>query len=173
MSPRTKKTIFVSLAVLLVFAAGWAARSFVPETPGRLMLITGDSLTATTIDNGEQRITITGVPPTSMWFTDRPGHVAGAESTEDLLTDFFTNFPDNPPNATISMLVGGQPETRIITLSDPLLDGSTVEFTSTPLENDPWGVIPSSATDISVTIDDAPLPDSKRTLVFKPFDGSY
>lgn len=173
MSPRTKKTIVVTLAVLLIFVAGWLARSFVPETPGRLMLITGSSLSSTPIENGEQRITISGVPPTSMWFTDRPGHVAGAESTEALLTDFFTNFPDNPPNATISMLVGGQSETRIITLSDPVLNGSTVEFTSTPLENDPWGVIPQSATEISVTIDDAPVPGGSRSLVFVPFNGSY
>ena len=173
MTSRTKKTIFVSIAVLLVFVAGWVARSIVPEPAGRLMLISGDSLTATPIENGEQSITITGVPPTSMWFTDRPEHVAGAESTEDLLTEFFANYPNNPPNATISMLVGGQPETRIITLSDPVLNGSTIEFTSTPLENDPWGVIPQSATDISVTIDDALVNSGPNSLVFKPFDGSY
>jgi hypothetical protein len=155
MTLRTKKTIFVSLAVLLIFVAGWVARSIVPEPAGRLMLITGDSLTATTIENGKQSITITGVPPTTMWFTDRPEHVAGAESTEDLLTEFFTNYPNNPPNATISMLVDGQPETRIITLSEPVFNGSTIEFTSTPLENDPWGVVPSLATYISITIDDA------------------
>ena len=173
MSPRAKNIALASLAVLLIFVAGWATRSIVPEPAGRLMLITGDSLEASPMNGGTQRVVITGVSPQTLWFTDRPEHVAGVESTQQLLVEFFADFPGNPPNATISMLVNGQAETRIITLSDPVINGSTIEFTSTPLENDPWGQLPDSAIDISVTIDDAPAPGCQKYSCFIPFDSSF
>ena len=123
--------------------------------PSSLAVLSAEALTATAPVDGRQTVTITGVAPDGVWFTDRPARAAGSRSTDDILGEFFAKNPDDPPNVTISGLDRGSLETRVVELADPRWSGGSLTFTSSPLDGDPLGVIPGGLTDISMTIDTA------------------
>ncbi len=152
---KTWKFIGISLIIAALFGTGgYLLGANKPAQPKVLMLLTADSLSTSEGSQGTQYLRIEGVEKTAQWFTDRPEHLAGQSPTDFLLTQFFTYYPENPPNVTISMMVDGVGQTRIVELSDPKWDGDVLEFTSKPLKNDPLGLMPPQATTISITIDD-------------------
>lgn len=125
------------------------------DGPSYLAVISAEALTASAPVDGRQTVTITGVDPDGVWFTDRPARDAGSRPTDDILEEFFAKNPDDPPNVTLSGIVGGSLETRVAELSDPRWSGGALTFTSSRLDGDPLGTIPNELTDVSITIDTA------------------
>lgn len=154
MTSRWKIITAGALGAVLLFTGGFFTSQALPESPQALMVVTAAGLTASDLDSNVQHISISGVDTQATLFTDRPERLAGQVSTDKLLTVFFTNYPTDPPNVTISMLVDGAPHSRVVKLANPEWDGKTLMFESSPLTNDPLGVIPSQASDISITVDD-------------------
>lgn len=153
MTSQWKNIAIGTAAAVLVFAGGFFTSQTLPAAPQKLMLVTAASLTASEMDADVQRIQISDVNTTATWFTDRPNRMAGQAGTDELLTEFFTDYPTDPPNVTISMLVDGTAVTRVVTLSRPQWDGKTLSFDSTPLTNDSLGTLPTKASNISITVD--------------------
>ena len=58
-------------------------------------------------------------------FSDRPDRVTGHEPTEDFVDDWDKgddSFKSNPPNATLSILTGPEPQEIVLVLKSPRLD---------------------------------------------------
>lgn len=69
-------------------------------------------------------LTLGGVNPATLFFSDRPERVTGHEPTEDFVShwDFGDdNFKENPPNATLSILTGPEPQEIVLVLKSPRL----------------------------------------------------
>jgi hypothetical protein len=97
-------------------------------------------------------LTLHGVAPATLYFSDRPERIAGHGTTEEMVrtwSEGVDSFARNPPNATLSFLGEGELEDVVVVLRDPRLLGSELTYTVEVLE----GKLPASAGLVSLFID--------------------
>ena len=90
------------------------------------------------------KLTLTGVTPNSIIFSDRPARLAGHELTADLIKEWGVGTPGNesfakePPNATVSAFSkdGATVRDAVVVLKSPKLEGENLTFTVQVLEGD-------------------------------------
>ncbi len=90
------------------------------------------------------KLTLTGVAPNSIVFSDRPVRLAGHELTSLLLEDWgkgIDNFTKDPPNATVSVFSkdGLSVKDAVVVLKTPKLEGDNLTYTVQVLEGDLQG----------------------------------
>ena len=89
------------------------------------------------IDKG--RLTLIGVNPTTIFFSDRPKRIAGHMSTEDFVLDWQEgtgkeSFHANPPNAALSVFGDEEIADVVVTLKNPRLAGGALVYDINVLE---------------------------------------
>jgi len=105
-----------------------------------------------TFDKATNKLTLTGVSPITVFFSDRPDRIAGNMKTSAFIP--FWNqgkdsFKANPPNADISLLEDNGMKQIIAELQDPVLTGENLSYTVKILQ----GEMPPQAADVAVFID--------------------
>ena len=80
------------------------------------------------------KMTLHGVSPTTLFFSDRPERIAGHGTTEELVqewTEGEDSFAKDPPNATLSILESDDDEIEnvVVVLRNPQLKGSQLTYT--------------------------------------------
>ena len=101
-------------------------------------------------ENG--RLTLNGIAPTTLMFSDRPQRVTGHVPTEEFLDswgDGDNNFADDPPNAVLSIFSEDEVNDVVIVLQDPALDAGNLSYQVEILD----GEMPSSGEASSLFID--------------------
>ncbi|HKR59070.1 MAG TPA: hypothetical protein VJS64_05000 [Pyrinomonadaceae bacterium] len=110
-----------------------------------------------TFDSSTSNLTLQGVSPITVFFSDRPERIAGNMKT-DLFLSFWGKGKDSffavAPNADISLLEGDKLLQTVVTLEDPVLEGDTLTYTVKVLH----GEMPAKADDVSVFIDIIGMP---------------
>ena len=143
-----------SRRTFLVTAALLAASPGVPATAEET---TADFLFVQTakgmsFDKAASRLTLTGVSPVTLFFTDRPERIAGNMATAKFVP-FWSEGPDSfqsdPPNADISIIEDGALRQTVVELKDPELSGEDLSYTVTIIQ----GEMPESGAEVSVFID--------------------
>lgn len=97
------------------------------------------------------RLTLDGVGAT-LFFSDRPARVSGHLETAKYLGAWGEgpdSFAADPPNATLSILDGGEQENAVVELSDPKQSGGSVSYAVKVVE----GKIPAKFGPASLFID--------------------
>lgn len=97
-----------------------------------LFVLNADGATLT-----DGKLTLTGVSPNSIVFSDRPFRAAGHLETKQFIETWSQgedNFGIDPPNATISLLDGPNVADAVVTISAPVLKADTLTFTAVLLE---------------------------------------
>ena len=109
--------------------------------------------TAQGVTSSGDKLTLRGVSPATLFFSDRPERIVGHGATEELVADWTRgedSFADDPPNATLSILGGGEEiEDVVVVLSEPVLAGSDLTYTVKVLD----GQLPASGGAASLFID--------------------
>ena len=80
-------------------------------------------------ENG--RLTLHGVAPTTLLFTDRPQRVTGHVPTEEFLDswgDGENSFADDPPNAVLSTFSEDEVNDVVVVLQDPALEADRFSY---------------------------------------------
>ncbi len=96
------------------------------EPPPDVPLLGVVNATGGTFDG--DRLTLTGVPPSAVWFTDRPVRSAGFSPVEDFLPLFFGE--SDPPNAALELTGADEgADIAVVELSDPSWDADRGELT--------------------------------------------
>ncbi len=101
-------------------------------------------------DNG--RLTMNGVAPTTLLFSDRPDRVTGHVPTEEFLDSWGEgddSFADDPPNAVLSVFSEEHVTDVVVVLQDPALDGDRFSYQVAILD----GEMPASGGPSSLFID--------------------
>ena len=98
------------------------------KQPEWLMVMRGEQGEFQKGSGGEYTLTITGVKPEMLAFTDRPERQAQIWDTTAFLDYWVSEFNTDPPNAVISA-----DSEAAITINSPKISGDTVTFTATPL----------------------------------------
>lgn len=83
-------------------------------------------------DPDQNRLTLTGVSPVTLFFTDRPERIAGDMNT-DRFVPFWSegkdSFLSDPPNADLSVIEDGVLKQTVVELRDPVLEGGDLHYT--------------------------------------------
>lgn len=98
------------------------------------------------------KLTLHGVNPSTLFFSDRPERITGHGATEEGVKTWSEgddSFASNPPNANLSILGGDEIEDIVIVLRDPQLKGSKLTYTVKVLD----GKLPASGGASSLFID--------------------
>lgn len=72
-----------------------------------------------------------GINPATLYFSDRPDRVAGHLTTEEFVAtwgDGDDSFASNPPNATLSILAGEQPQEIVVVLTEPRIEDDALVY---------------------------------------------
>ena len=102
-------------------------------------------------------LTLSGVNPSSIIFTDRPARAAESMQTSTFVASWdkggAKSFKSDPPNAALTSIVDGKLQTATVELSEPRLDGTTLTFKIRVIE----GAVPPAGGTTSLFIDDVCL----------------
>ena len=111
--------------------------------------------TAQGIDSDGQTLTLTGITPSTLYFSDRPQRVVGHMSTADFV-DLWAiggnNFETDPPNAVLAFLEpdADAPDDAVVVLKEPNFDGAgDLSYSIEVLE----GTVPTRAGPVTLFID--------------------
>jgi hypothetical protein len=105
-------------------------------------------------------LTLKGVSPTTLFFSDRPVRIAGHYRTEEYL-QFWKNGPDSflkdPPNGTLSSFQNGKDELQdvVVTLRNPRMGGNDLSYDISVISG---ALPPAGAGPVSLFIDIIGLP---------------
>ena len=105
------------------------------------------------------KMTLHGVSPTTLFFSDRPERIVGHGTTEELVQDWTKgedSFKKDPPNATLSILEvdEGEIEDIVVILQNPQLKAGQLTYTVKVLD----GKIPSNGGACALFIDVVGMP---------------
>ncbi len=108
-------------------------------------------------DSATKQLTLVGVTPVTLFFSDRPERIAGNMTTEAFIPFWKTgseSFLSDPPNADLSILEGGTLRQTVVVLKDPVLEGDQLIYTVDVID----GEMPSRGSEVSVFIDVIGMP---------------
>ena len=118
----TTRRIFITLSVLA--AALFAFPAAFAEEANEADFLFVQSAKGMTFDKATNKLTLEGISPITVMFTDRPERIAGHMRTAAFVPFWSTgkdSFLSDPPNADVSILDGNQLQQIVVTLSAPML----------------------------------------------------
>jgi hypothetical protein len=111
--------------------------------------------TAEGVDSDGNTLTLRGITPSTLYFSDRPQRVVGHMTTPDFV-DLWgigeNSFETDPPNAVLAFLEPGAdvPDDAVVTLREPNLDGAgALAYSIEVLE----GTVPTHTGPVTLFID--------------------
>ena len=111
--------------------------------------------TAEGIDSDGQTLTLRGITPSTLYFSDRPKRVVGHMSTADFVDLWAVgdnSFETDPPNAVLAFLEpdADAPEDAVVVLKEPNVDGAgDLTYSIEVLE----GTVPTQTGPVTLFID--------------------
>jgi len=99
-------------------------------------------------------LTLIGLSPSTLYFSDRPKRVVGHMTTEQFVDGWDVgdnSFASDPPNAVLSFVESGEnrPEDCVVVLRNPTIDGDNLSYAIEELE----GAVPVSTGACTLFID--------------------
>jgi hypothetical protein len=155
----TSRRSFIAAATLLASAAPLrAALAQAPKEGAKqadfLFVQTAKGMT---FDKATNKLTLRGVSPITVFFSDRPERIAGNMPTT-VFVPFWSkgkdSFLSDPPNADLSILEGDKLQQVVVVLQSPALKGDALTYTVKVLE----GSMPAKGGAVSVFIDVVGMP---------------
>jgi hypothetical protein len=76
-------------------------------------------------------LTLKGVSPDTLYFSDRPNRIAGRITVADFVKQWSKgkdSFKSNPPNAVLTVLENPTPKDIVVILKDPRIEGDDLVY---------------------------------------------
>lgn len=122
-----------AIAAAVAFAAGAQAQD--KAEPVELLFVQN----AKDVSLEAGTLTLVGVAPTTLFFTDRPKRIAGHMATGDFVNSWGggeNSFAADPPNASLSVFGKDEIVDVVVTLKNPRLDGDSLTYDINVLEGE-------------------------------------
>lgn len=87
--------------------------------------------TAASVDYKDGRLSLKGIAPTTLLFSDRPDRVTAHVPTDEFLASWGegrNSFADDPPNAVLSTFAEDHVNDVVVVLQAPALDGDQMSY---------------------------------------------
>jgi hypothetical protein len=142
------KTRFVNIMALMalpvVCMAVLPSIGFAKGTPAvkqKVELLFVQNSRGVAIDKDKGTLTLKGVSPTTLWFSDRPIRMAGHYNMKEYLATWEEGkdtFRSDPPNATLSVFEQGQDDLLdvVVKLQNPRVQGDDLIYDITLIDID-------------------------------------
>jgi hypothetical protein len=110
--------------------------------------------TAQGIDSDGKALTLRGITPSTLYFSDRPERVVGHMTTADFV-DLWAigdnSFETDPPNAVLAFLEPGAdaPDDAVVVIKEPQLSNGDLSYSIEVLE----GTVPAHGGPVTLFID--------------------
>jgi hypothetical protein len=160
MQPLARALAIVSIGIAMTLAATAARAVEVPAAaPMMAQLLFVQNAQGVEVGGGGKTLTLKGLSPTTLFFSDRPVRIAGHYLTAEYL-QFWKAGPDSflkdPPNATLSVFEKGKDELSdvVVTLRNPRLSGNDLTYDIAVIS----GAMPKTSGPASLFIDIIGLP---------------
>lgn len=127
------------------------------EPPKHADFLFVQSAKSVTFDKAANKLTLEGVSPVTVFFSDRPERIAGNMKTADFVPFWSKgkdSFLSDPPNADISILEGDKLQQIVAVLEAPEMKGDSLIYKAKVLQGD----MPANGTEVSVFIDVIGMP---------------
>jgi len=125
------------------------------EALGKVTLLFVQNADGASLENG--KLTLKGISPTTIFFSDRPQRITGHMSTEEFVP-FWSKGKDSfladPPNANLSVFSDDKVSDVVVVLRDPKLAGKDFSYDVSVLE----GKLPEKGGACSLFIDVIGMP---------------
>jgi hypothetical protein len=157
MSVRNSVTIVLLVVAGVVRpAAGQAGVAVGSDTAAKVEMLFVQSAKRVTLTNG--KLTLIGVAPTTVFFSDRPRRIAGHVATTEMIplwSEGQNSFVKDPPNATLSAFTAdGGVVNVVVVLKNPVLSGDQLTYDVTVTQ----GRVPAENDGVSLFIDIIGMP---------------
>ena len=129
------------------------------SSPQMAQLLFVQNAAGVAFDASGRTMTLKGLAPTTLFFSDRPVRIAGHYRTDEYLR-FWKDGPDSflkdPPNATLSVFDAGTSELTdvVVTLRNPRVSGTDLSYDITVIA----GTLPKATGPASLFIDIIGMP---------------
>lgn len=126
------------LAAVLAAAGPGAARADGTPAPTADFLFV-QTARGTAFDADQNRLTLRGVSPVTLFFTDRPERIAGNMQTAAFVPfwgEGKDSFLSDPPNADLSIIEDGVLRQVVVVLHDPVQEGDDLHYTVEVIDGD-------------------------------------
>ena len=155
----TTRRTFVSSATLLasVTTTLTAAAQTAAQDAKQADYLFVQTANAMSFDKATNKLTLHGVSPVTVFFSDRPERIAGNMKTSAFVPFWSQgkdSFLSDPPNADISVVEGKELRQIVAVLKSPELNGRDLSYTVKILQ----GEMPAKAEEVSVFIDVIGMP---------------
>ena len=154
----TRRTLIKATALAVSMAP---LRSLVieaaEEPPAHADFLFVQSAKGMSFDKSASKLTLEGVSPVTVFFSDRPERIAGNMKTTAFVPFWSKgkdSFLSDPPNADISILEADKLQQIVAVLEAPEMKGDNLTYTVKVLE----GEMPAKGADVSVFIDVIGMP---------------
>jgi hypothetical protein len=151
----TTRRKFITTAAIAASSLAWTKTALAqptPEAPKEADFLFVQSAKGMKFDKSNNKLTLTGISPVTIYFTDRPDRIAGNMKTARFIpfwSEGKDSFKSNPPNADISIVEGSELKQIIVELQEPVLKDDNLTYTVKILQ----GTMPATGDDVSVFID--------------------
>lgn len=153
--PTRRDVLATAAAAIPALALGSAARAQDSGDSADFLFV--QTATGMAFDADQNRLTLNGVSPVTLFFSDRPERIAGNMETTRFVpfwSEGKDSFLSDPPNADLSMMIDGALHQTVVVLRDPVLDGDSLHYTVSIVE----GEMPVLAENASLFIDVIGMP---------------
>jgi hypothetical protein len=125
-----------------------------PETPTPALLEEMFVHTARSVSSDAGTLTLHGLNPSTLYFSDRPERVVGHMTTAQFVQMWSqgpNSFLEDPPNAVLSWVEPDEqaPEDAVVVLRDPVAGEDTITYSIEVLD----GAVPAEGGAVSLFID--------------------
>ena len=137
-----RATVFVAvLVVCTAMLPGMGLAKGTPAIKQRVELLFVQNSRGVAINKDQGTLTLKGVSPTTVWFTDRPIRMAGHYNMKEYLATWEEGkdtFRSDPPNATLSVFEEGQEDLIdvVVKLQNPRVQGDDLIYDITLIDVD-------------------------------------
>lgn len=119
---------------------------------------------ASGVEAGDMKLTLRGVSPSTLYFSDRPERIVGHMTTDEFVGEWGegpNSFESDPPNAVLSFPdpTGGLDD-AVVVLTAPVLQGDSLQYDIEVLD----GAVPAEAGNCTLFIDPLGRPLSPVSL---------
>ena len=87
---------------------------------------------AESVTLADNTLTMKGIQPETLYFSDRPDRVVGRESTKKFVEHWWKegedSFAKNPPNAVLAVMSKPVPLDLVVVLKEPKLEGDALVY---------------------------------------------
>jgi hypothetical protein len=153
----TRRKFVVAALAAPVVPLGSAMAQAVKEPAKQADFLFVQTAKGMTFDKATNKLTLEGVSPITIFFTDRPERIAGHMKTTAFVPFWSTgkdSFLSDPPNADVSILEGDKLRQMVVVLQAPALKSDALTYTVKVLQGD----VPAKGADVSVFIDIIGMP---------------